>query len=369
MNTHALASGARACLAVVVVHLAACAPVRAPAPGVPGAAASAGVYTVYVGASVDGVLHRVEFRPGTGAEVVRTTPVGRIRVHGEGPHGVGIGPTADRVFVTSGYGPLEGALWMYDAGPDTLVGREVRLGSYPSTVAVTPDGLFAFVTRSSLRGDLVPGGVSVVYTDELREAARTPTCGMPRGGRIDPSGTRHYSVCTGDDRLVEIDTRTYGVVRSLALRSARNGRCGAAWAEPSPDGQKVYVACAEADRIYEVDRVTWEVDRVVPTGRAPFQLAATPDGRHLLATLRDADAVQLFDLLTGQPLARVPTAGDRPHGVAVSADSRYAFVTAEGIGGRDGRVEVYALDPLRRVASVAVGRGAAGIGFRAPSRR
>ncbi|NIQ54777.1 MAG: hypothetical protein GWN85_15230, partial [Gemmatimonadetes bacterium] len=52
---------------------------------------------------------------------------------------------------------------------------------------------------------------------------------------------------------MEIDTRTYGVVRSLALRSPRFGRCGAAWAEPSPDGQKVYVACVEADRIYEVD--------------------------------------------------------------------------------------------------------------------
>ena len=348
--------------------MAACAPASTPAPE--GAAEGAGVYTVYVGASEDGVLQRVEFRPGTGAEVVRTTPVGRVRTRGEGPHGVriGPGPGADRVYVTSGYGPLDGALWIYDVGPDTLVGREVRLGSYPATVAVTPDGLFAFVTRSSLRGDLVPGGVSVVYTDELREAARTPTCGMPRGGRIGPSGTRHYSVCAADDRLVEIDTRTYGVVRSLGLRSARSGRCGAAWAEPSPDGQTVYVACAEADRIYEVDLVTWEIDRVMPTGRRPFQLAASPDGRLLLATLRDGDAVELFDILTGQPLARLPTVGDRPHGVAISSDSRYAFVTAEGIGGRPGRVDMYALDPFRRVASVAVGRGAAGIDFRAAGR-
>ncbi|MGK7311756.1 MAG: YncE family protein [Candidatus Longimicrobiales bacterium M2_2A_002] len=339
-----------------------------PAPGA--GAEAAGVYTVYVGASKDGVLQRVEFRPGTGAEVVRTTPVGRVHTRGEGPHGVriGPGPGGDRVYVTSGDGPLDGALWIYDAGPDTLVGREVRLGSYPATVAVTPDGLFAFVTRSSLRGDLVPGGVSVVYTDELREAARTPTCGMPRGGRIGPSGTRHYSVCAVDDRLVEIDTRTYGVVRSLGLRSARRGRCGASWAEPSPDGQTVYVACAEADRIYEVDRVTWEIDRVMPTGRGPFQLAATPDGRLLLATLRNGDAVELFDILTGQPLARVPTVGDRPHGVVVSSDSRYAFVSVEGIGGRPGRVDVYALSPLRRVASAAVGRGAAGIDVRATGR-
>lgn len=363
-----LASGARACAVVAAALLGACAPaVPAPGAGTGGAA----VYTAYVGASLDGVLQRVEFRPGTGAEVVRTTPVGRVRTRGSGPHGVRVGPgrDADRVYVTSGYGPLDGALWIYAAGPDTLVGREVRLGSYPATVAITPDGLFAFVTRSSLRGDLVPGGVSVVYTDELREAARTPTCGMPRGGRIGPSGTRHYSVCAADDRLVEIDTRTYGVVRSLALRSARIGRCGAAWAEPSPDGQTVYVACAEADRIYEVDRVSWNVERVIPTGRGPFELAATPDGRHLLATLRAGDAVELFDILTGQPLARTRTVGDRPHGVAISSDSRYAFVSAEGIGGRPGRVDVYALDGLRRVASVAVGRGAAGIDIRATGRR
>jgi hypothetical protein len=49
--------------------------------------------------------------------------------------------------------------------------------------------------------------------------------------------------------------------------------------------------------------------------------------------------------------------------VAVSPDSRYAFVSVEGVGAAPGRVDVFDLDALMRVASVDVGQQASGIAF------
>jgi DNA-binding beta-propeller fold protein YncE len=51
------------------------------------------------------------------------------------------------------------------------------------------------------------------------------------------------------------------------------------------------------------------------------------------------------------------------HGVAVSPDSRYAFVSNEGVGAQPGKVDVYDLRGFRRVASVEVGQQAGGIAF------
>ena len=61
--------------------------------------------------------------------------------------------------------------------------------------------------------------------------------------------------------------------------------------------------------------------------------------------------------------ARLPTKRKVLHGVVVTPDDRYAFVTVEGIGSEPGTVEVIDLAALKTVATVDVGPTAAGIDF------
>ena len=139
--------------------------------------------------------------------------------------------------------------------------------------------------------------------------------------------------------------------------------CSPTWAQPSADGSRVYVACNRSAEILEVDAASWQITRRFPTGEAPYNLAVTPDGRYLLATLknRTAPATEVFDLASGRSVARVPSSTVLPHGVAVSPDSRYAFVSVEGVGAEPGKVDVIDLGTLQRVDSVEVGQLAAGI--------
>jgi len=48
-------------------------------------------------------------------------------------------------------------------------------------------------------------------------------------------------------------------------------------------------------------------------------------------------------------------------GVATSRDSRFAFVTLEGIGGQPGTIDIIDLKTLRKVATVEIGSRAGGI--------
>jgi DNA-binding beta-propeller fold protein YncE len=345
-------------------------------------AQSAGAtYWVYVGAESADLIHRVRFGPDS-AVVEKTTPVGLYPTETEGPHGLVISRDGRYLHMTTGHGLPDGAYWKIELGPDTVVGEPSPLGKFPASLDVTPDGLFAFVVNFNLHGEHVPSTVSVVYTPDNLEVAQTTTCTMPHGSRLDPTGTRQYSACMMDDQLVELNTRTFEVARRFSVAQGAEGAittemaamhaghemdhtptCSPTWAQPSADGSSVFVACNKADGILEIDVAAWQVKRRLATGRAPYNLAVTPDGRLLIATLKAAQAVEFFDLATGRSLAKTGTSTTVVHGVVVSPDSKYAFVSVEGVGAEPGKVDIFDLATYQRVASVEVGQQASGIAF------
>ncbi|WP_373396333.1 hypothetical protein V8V91_16715 [Algoriphagus halophilus] len=51
------------------------------------------------------------------------------------------------------------------------------------------------------------------------------------------------------------------------------------------------------------------------------------------------------------------------HGVSISPDSKYAFISVEGIGGEPGTMDVIDIKNAKKVASVDMGKQAGGIIF------
>lgn len=335
-------------------------------------------YWVYVAAESADLLHRVRFGSGD-ATVERTTEVGEFFSETEGPHGLRTSPDGRFLYMTTGHGIPDGKFWKIATGPDTVVGTSTFLGRFPATLDLTPDGLYAFVANFNLHGAPEPSTISVVFTPEMVEVAQTTTCTQPHGMRIHPNGLVAYSACVRDDEVVELDTRTFQVSRRFTVvpgqergvaaathGSSRRGAaaaCGPTWAAPLPSGDRIYVACNKSDEILEVAVDRWTLLRRFPTGRGPYNLAVTPDGNTLIVTLKQGGAVQFFDLASGRSRAVVPSTGTVTHGVVVSPDGRYAFVTVENVGAQPGKVDVVDVGTLTLVASVEVGQQAGGIAF------
>ena len=366
---------------MVVLPLAIAATLSAPA-----ASAQAPQYRVYVANESSDLVSRVVFTPGEGLAVEKEIPVGIMPGDNDGAHGVSVSPDGRHWYVTIAHGTPRGYLWKFHAGPDTLVGR-TRLGLFPATMGITPDGQFLLAVNFNLHGDMVPSDVSVVYTPEMIEVARVRTCLMPHGSRVGAAGSLHYSACMHSDRLVEIDLETFEVSARFDVTPGMEGLerpaaegpdhaghadraddrvCSPTWVEPGAGaraGRVVYVACNRNREILEIDTERWEVSRRFATGMAPYNLEVTADGELLIATLKGEQAVAVFDLETGEEMDRIATSRPVTHGVVASPDGRYAFVSNESAGSVRGTLDVIDLEALALVDSIELQHQSGGIDF------
>lgn len=352
-------------------------------------------YLVYVVSESADKIALIRFGP-NGARIDRQLETGDMPVDIDGPHGIVISPDKQFYYVSIAHGRPFGSLWKYSTKDDSVLGK-ATLGYFPATADITPDGQFVFVVNFNLHGDLVPSSVSVVSTATMTEVARLQTCTMPHGSRLNPQGTKQYSACMMDDMLVEIDTRTFKVARHFVLTQGKemgmpgapkarsdsmgtmpgmnmgghgmetpkpgDNSCQPTWAQPAADGASIYVACNKSSEIVEVDAGTWKLVRRIPARAGVYNLAITHDGTRLLATNKRDQSVSIYELKSGRELVRLSTRRKVLHGVVVSPDDAYAFVTVEGIGSEPGTVEIIDLKAMKTVATVDVGEEAAGIDF------
>jgi DNA-binding beta-propeller fold protein YncE len=331
----------------------------------------------------------VRFGPG-GAKLVKTTETRILQSDISGPHGIAFSPDRKNFYVSIGHGRPYGTAVKYTADTDEVV-KQVGLGMFPATEDVSPDGNFLYVVNFNLHGDMVPSSVSVVDANEMLEVARIATCVMPHGSRVSRDGKKQYSACMMDDLLVEIDAENMKVARTFRVSAGQEAgaigapvkkdsdghgdahegmkmnmssvTCSPTWAQPSVDGSRVFVACNKSNDIVEVDAKNWSLVRRIPAGNGVYNLGVTPDGKLLVATNKREGSVSIFEIAAAKEVARIPTKRKVVHGVAISPDNRYAFITVEGVGEEPGTLEVIDLDGRKTVATVDTPPQAAGIGF------
>ncbi len=343
--------------------------------------------TVYVASEAVDNVSRVRFGA-AGPRIERVIKIDPRPSENDGPHNLNISPDGRYWFVSVAHGTPNGTLWQFEVGPDTLI-AQAPLSRFPATISFSPDGEYAWVANFNLYGDMVPSSVSVVYTPAMSEIARIPACLMPHGLRVNTAGSTAYLTCMMDDKLVEIDAASYRVTRVLSVKPGRersvvtgsamlpgeadgqhgtashngpaDGTCAPTWVQPSADDRRLYVACNRHAEVLEIDPVSLQISRRIATGKTPYNLAISRDGKLLIATLKGQQAVSIIDLTRGREVAQLKTSHTVPSGLQITPDGRYAVVSQEGKGGEAGAVDLFDLQKRTLVATVEVGAGAGGI--------
>ncbi len=178
------------------------------------------------------------FAPGFGYTTLVKATVHLVAIKktidvGDAPVGVAVSPDGTTVYVV--HRDFSGTVLVIDTGTNTVIDT-ITVGDGPNdlnSVAVTPDGSFAYVTN--FYDDTV-----VVIDTGTNTVIDTITVGdNPREVAVSPDGTRAYVTNYVDGTVSVIDTAANAVIDTITVGDYPMG------VAVSPDGATVYVTRAD----------------------------------------------------------------------------------------------------------------------------
>lgn len=329
---------------------------------------SAQNYYFYVAAESDDTVSLIKF-DGNQAEELERIPVGMMKTEIEGPHGLTVDPTGEYWYLSLAHGNPYGSLLKYSTKTNKLVDKTL-LGLFPASMEISELTGLLYCVNFNLHGEMKPSSVSVVDPESMTEIKKIQTGIMPHGSRLSPSGRYQYSVAMMSGELFEIDALTLEVNRVLSLDKKKMNHQGMmhhsmvkpTWVIPDPSGKKLYIAGNGSNEIIEVDINDWSIKNRIDTGKGPYNVDVSPNGKYLIATLKGEGKTAIWEL-DKKRKSLISNTSSVSHGVVISPDSKYAFVSVEGKGGEPGLVDVIDIKKSKIVSSVNIGKQAGGIAF------
>jgi YVTN family beta-propeller protein len=261
-------------------------------------------------------------------KVIATVPVAA------GPHGMAITQDGRTVYVS---GDGSSSLDVIDTDIDKVV-KTINVGKTPNGVALTPDNRLLLVA--------VYNDNRVVFVDtSTQTAVGAITIPKPHTIAISPDGRFAYVTEQepGHFALGLIDLATRSVVRTLALgKTPRDGEFGY-------DGRRFYFTQAGVSSVQVLDPASNKIVAQIPTGVSPHFVGYPPGSAFGMVVVQGPGKLSLFDPATNKPTRDIAV-GKQPHWAATSGDGKTTYVTNEGSN------DVTVVDlAAGRTATIAVG--------------
>jgi YVTN family beta-propeller protein len=236
-------------------------------------------------------------------EVIDTatnTIVATVTTEEEAPFGIAITPDGVSAYVTH----LTGSVTAIDTATNTA-SATIPVGGEALDVAISPDGTFAYVTISS------SNTVAVIDTATNTLAASVTVGGMPSGIAISPDGAFAYVTNLSSNTISRISIPDHTVSATLAVGEAPGSIA------ITPDGTLAYVTNQLSGNVSVIDTATTSITATVAVGDTPIDVAITPDGMLAYATNIFSDSVSVIDTATNTLVDTVEV-GFLPEGIAVT---------------------------------------------------
>lgn len=212
-----------------------------------------------------------------------------------------------------------------DPMTDSITGRIV-LGTALelAQVTLTPDSQMAIVT--SQKKDTVY--IIDAMTKEVAKKITTESGSKPHGVSVSPDGSKAYVALLKGKGILEIDLNSFE--STLIPMSGGSAQTGV-----TPDGKKVVATLYDAKKIaiYNLaDKKAQEIS--LPEGtKGPLQLFPTSDSSAVYVTdqgyyFKQPEGSKVYKVdLQGAKVTAEIAVGQAPHGVVISKNGDYVFVT------------------------------------------
>ena len=248
----------------------------------------------------------------------------------------------------------------------------------PAQVALSQYGDTAYVTNFEESRT----NITIVHTPTMTAVADvgSPAMLKPHGISITPD-FRHVLVMNSfSDNITIIRTSDNTIVKTVpvsgsvpALPIGYLFRFEPYQAAITPDSKFAYITCKKSGDVRVLDLVQMTIVDSITVGSTPLIPAITPGGEYVFVANRNSNSLSAINTTTRQVDYTIENVGVEPHGVAVSKDGKYVYVSCENLGVSDpphhptvggkkaGFVKVVDILERKVVASLEVGNYGSGM--------
>jgi YVTN family beta-propeller protein len=231
-------------------------------------------------------------------------------------------------------------LWVNNDKGNSLTPIDPRTGKPGKAVPVldpynlyfTPDGRFAVVMAEQYRRI----DFRDPHTMKLRHTLRVPSCPGVNHADFTADGRYMLASCEFGARMILVDVPRQKLLHTITLPRSMAAPQDV---KLSPDGRVFYVADMISNGVWKVSAQTFRPIGFIPTGMGAHGLYVSRDSRYLYVSNRGEGSISLISLATRKPVRKwsIPGGGSPDMG-GVSADGRVLWLAGRYSG------EVYAID-------------------------
>ncbi len=232
---------------------------------------------------------------------------------GSSPIGVAITPNGLYAYVTN---QGSNTVSVVSTSSDSVVST-ISVGTDPDGIAITPNGQYAYVANYN------SNSVSVISTSSNSVVATITSGTNPRGIAITPNGQYAYVANYNSNSVSVISTSSNSVVATIPVGSGPSG------VAITPNGQYAYVANYNSNSVSVISTSSNSVVATIPIGTNPTGVAVTPNGQYAYVANFIGNSVSVIYTSSNSVVATVPI-GTNPRGVTITPNGQYAYTANAG---------------------------------------
>ncbi len=228
-----------------------------------------------------------------------------------------------------------GEVWKFDVATDTFQGK-FKAGKSPANIVVSPDGTRILATDWDVFND---GKKVRVFDAASLTVMRELEVGIaPHGINFSHDGQFIYITNYLSDSVSILRASDYEEVERVLLapdiNPIRSSRFQPLQVVLTPDDRLAYVSCFNSNEVRIIETASKTLLDSVKVGRRPFLLEVTPNGQFVYVANQGSNDVSVIRVSDNQVAATIKSPSfANPHGVAFTADGRYAYITNENLNG------------------------------------
>ena len=204
-------------------------------------------------------------------------------------------------------GPLAGGGFLLNSGWKIRpVGRQVPVGTFPLSTAVSPNGKYLLVLNCGYD----PPSISVIDIAQKKEVGRTAVPDAWLGLRFAPQSDKFYVGGGSKAKVYEftLEASSGAVTKGREFSAGEAGGNGKSAfigdVVTSPDAHLLYAANLYGDSISVINMQSGLLVEQWKCGRRPYRLLVPPGGRQLFVSSWADGSVYQYDANSGAEIAR-----------------------------------------------------------------